>query len=41
MTNRKKDKMINNDLQHITHKTKDRVTRPPLKPRVNSCAPER
>jgi len=23
-----------------TYKTKDRVTRTPLKPRVNSCAPE-
>ena len=29
----KKDKGTNNDLQSITHKTKDRVTRTPLKPR--------
>ena len=29
----KKDKRINNDLQNITHKTKDRVTRTPLKNR--------
>ena len=28
---KKKDKGTNNDLQHITHKTKDRVTRTPLK----------
>jgi hypothetical protein len=27
----KKDKRTNNDLQNITHKTKDRVTRTPLK----------
>jgi hypothetical protein len=27
---KKKDKGINNDLQNITHKTKDRVTRIPL-----------
>jgi len=27
---KKKDKGINNDLQNITHKTKDRVTRTPL-----------
>ena len=27
----KMDKMTNNDLQNITHKTKDRVTRTPLK----------
>ena len=28
----KKDKKTNNDLQNITYKTKDRVTRTPLKP---------
>ena len=28
---KKKDKRTNNDLQNITHKTKDRVTRTPLK----------
>jgi len=28
---KKKDKRTNNDLQNITHKTKDRVTRIPLK----------
>ena len=28
---KKKDKMANNDLQNSTHKTKDRVTRTPLK----------
>ena len=27
----KKDKRKNNDLQNITHKTKDRVTRTPLR----------
>ena len=27
----KKDKRTNNDLQNITHKTKDQVTRTPLK----------
>ena len=32
MINRKKDKMINNDLQNITHQPKDQVTRPHLKP---------
>ena len=31
MGKRKKDKRTNNDLQNITHKTKDRVTRTPLK----------
>jgi hypothetical protein len=30
---KKKDKRTNNDLQNITHKTKDRVTRVPLKTR--------
>ena len=29
---KKKDKSTNNNLQNITHKTKDRVTRTPLKP---------
>ena len=28
---KKKDKRTNNDLQNITYKTKDRVTRTPLK----------
>ena len=28
---KKKEKKTNNDLQNITHKTKDRVTRTPLK----------
>ena len=37
---KKRDKKTNNDLQNITHKTKDRVTRTPLKPGVNSGAPE-
>ena len=32
---KKKDKRTNNDLQNITHKTKDRVTRTPLKAGVN------
>jgi hypothetical protein len=31
-----KSKRTNNDLQNITQKTKDRVTRPLLKPAVNS-----
>jgi hypothetical protein len=35
-----KRKRSNNDLQNITHKTKDRVTRTPLKPGVNSGVPE-
>ena len=30
---KKKAKGTNNNLQNITHKTKDRVTRTPLKPR--------
>ena len=39
---KKKDKETINDLQNIhhTYKTKDRVTRTPLKPGVNSGAPE-
>ena len=32
--------MKNNDLQNITHKSIDRVTRTPLKTGVNSGAPE-
>ena len=31
MAKRKRTKMTNNDLQNITHKTNDRVTRMPLK----------
>jgi hypothetical protein len=30
----KKDKRTSNDLQNITHKTKDRVTRTTLKPKL-------
>jgi len=37
---KKKDKRTNNDLQNITHKTKDRVTRIPLRTGINSGAPE-
>ena len=45
LAKRKKDKRTNNDLQNITHKTKDRETRTPLKTggelkccrRVSSC----
>jgi hypothetical protein len=33
MAKRKKDKMTNNDPQNNTHKTKDLVTRIPLKTR--------
>jgi hypothetical protein len=33
-------KSTNNDLQNITHKTKDQVTQTPLKTGVNSGAPE-
>jgi hypothetical protein len=36
---KKNDQRTNNDLQTYTHKTKDRVTRNPLKTRVNSGAP--
>jgi hypothetical protein len=36
----KKDKRTNNDLQNIHIKLRDRVTRTPLKPRVNSGEPE-
>jgi hypothetical protein len=35
-----KDKKINNNLQNITQKTKDWATWTPLKPVVNSGAPE-
>jgi hypothetical protein len=31
MVKREKDKRTNNDVQNITQKTKDRVTRTPLK----------
>ena len=40
MAKRKKDKRTNNDLQNTAQKTKDRATRTPLKPGVNSHAPE-
>ena len=33
-------KRTKNDLQNITHKTKDRVTQTKLKPDVNSGAPD-
>jgi len=33
-------KRTNNDLQNTTHKTKDRATRSPLKPGVDTGAPE-
>jgi hypothetical protein len=35
----KKDKRTNNGLQNITEKTKDRVTRTPLKSGLNWGAP--
>ena len=35
MVKGKKDKRTNNDLQNITHKTKDRVTRTPSKKAKN------
>ena len=38
---KKIDKRTNNNLQNITQKTKDRVTRTLLKPGVNSGAPKR
>ena len=37
---KKKGKRTNNDLQNITHKTKDRLLRTPLKTGVNPGAPE-
>ena len=37
---KKRDTMTNNDLQNITHKTKDRVTQTPLKPGMNPGCPE-
>ena len=40
MTKKIKNKRTNNDLQNITDKTKDRVTRTPLKPGMNSDALE-
>jgi hypothetical protein len=39
MAKRKKDKKSSNDLQSTTQTTKDRVTRIPIKPEVNSDAP--
>jgi len=35
-----KRKRTNNDLQNTSHRTKDRVTGTPLKPGMNSGAPE-
>jgi hypothetical protein len=35
-----KRKWTNDDLQNIKQKGKDRATQTPLKPEVNSCAPE-
>ena len=35
-----KEQKANNDLQNITHKTKDRATRIPLKPGLWSGVPE-
>ena len=32
---------INNDLRNVTQKAKDRATRTPLKPGVNTCASEK
>jgi len=40
MAKRKKEKRTNNDLQNTRHKTKDRVSKPHLKPVVNSGASE-
>jgi hypothetical protein len=37
---KEKEKGKCNDIQNISHKTKDRVTPTSLKPRVNSGAPE-
>jgi hypothetical protein len=37
---KKKHKRTNNDFTKHTYKTKDRVTRTPLKPGVNSGVPE-
>ena len=37
---KKKDKRTNNDIQNITHKTKDRVTWTPLKTGVKHICPE-
>jgi hypothetical protein len=36
-----KDKRTNNDMKNITHKTKDRVTRTPLKTEGELKCPER
>ena len=37
---KKKTKRTNNDLQDITHKTKDRIARNPFKAGIISSAPE-
>jgi len=37
---KKKNRRTNNNLQAITHTTEDGVIQTPLKPEVNSCAPE-
>ena len=37
---KKKDKRTNNHIQNSTQKTKDQATRTPLKPGMNSSAPE-
>ena len=39
MAKRKKGKIINNDLQNMTHTIKDRVTQITLKTGVNSGVP--
>jgi hypothetical protein len=41
MSKGKKEKRKKNDLQNITHTTNDLVTQTPLKPGVNTGAPER
>jgi len=40
MDKRKKNILTNNNLQNTGQKTKDRATRTPLNPGMNSCAPE-
>ena len=40
MAKRKRNTRINNDQQNTTKKTKDRATRIPLKPGVNTGAPQ-
>ena len=37
---KKKDKRTNNNLQNVTQKAKDRVTRIPHKSLADTCAPE-